>query len=67
MEKVIGGKGDGEVWLVERGEGYRGKGALVAWMQTSEAILAKQSGSVHHCLAVAYLAVVALLLQHRYY
>ena len=68
MEKVVGGKGDEEVWLVERKERYKGKGALVAWLQhTFEAVLAKQSGWVHYCLVVAYLAVVALLVQHCYY
>ena len=38
MEKVIGGEGDEEVWLVEEGEGYRGEGALVAWLHTFEAV-----------------------------
>ena len=67
MEKVIRGQGDEEVWLVEGGEAYGRKGALVAWSQPFEAVLAKQSGWVHYCLVVAYLAVVALLVQHRYY
>ena len=67
MEKVVRGKGDEKVWLVEGGEAYKVNGAPVAWLQTSEAVLAKQSGWVHYCLVLAYLAVVALLIQHCYY
>ena len=43
MEKATWGKRDAEIWLVEGREAYRWEEALVAWLHTFEAVLAKQS------------------------